>query len=1037
MLASPRRSLTPAAVFCAALILAAGALAAPPSLQASRVPTPPRIDGRLSDACWQQVPPVADFKLLKSGESPTQATAARVAFTDDALFFAFDCREDRPAQIQTKISRPDGGVYHDDCVEVFLAPFPDRSRYYHLIVNAAGVLQDELRQDISWQSKAGAAARKTDTGYTVELAVPLARLELDADVTPTWGLNLCREERPHGEISSWAPMASGFHDPDRFGTLSGLDLDLAPHVRRTLASRAELNAERADCLFHSLSDYRFSLGRRTAARTRRCWKALTAIGEQLRGAAAMPRLREIQTELNRLVADLDRLHSLAGKVELAAAMHKAGRPTSYAVCSVSTMSKRGPNSSLGHPVTKAVSLSAARNEYEPLQLLVVPLEKDLHQVKVRASGLKSGPHSIPAENVTVNVVGFVNIKQPSGRSGAPPGLYADPLLDNHPVDIEASGCRPFWITYYVPPNTPAGTYEGAITVAPAGEQPATYPVLLRVFDFELPRASFLRTSFGLSEGSILSRYGLPPAPNIPSGYHFGSWTGADIRGIANYFGSGVFEGALDTRVKHTGRRSIRIDCERAEKGTHEAPRACYYHDPPLKLAPKHKYSVKFFYRTTGVPDNGAYCSALGGAGGGVGLKASDQWTEAHFTMTTGDEGTARLYFGLRRPGQVWFDDVTIESEDRPGENLCPNPGFEAGDFALRRKILRAYRLNLLRHRASPTNIVSPRITVADDGKVTMDWTEFDEEISFLLDHGLTAFNMPWCRVARGWGKVTLTEDPKQLKQQEEILRQTEAHMVAKGWDRIGYLYIVDEPGKQYFPELKQAFGLIHKVAPRLKILLTFGYGATRPHEPGKPQYADLAGFVDIWVPHSDCFDREFLDTRRRAGDEIWDYVCISAQKPYANIWGIDYPGTDHRIVFWQCFAENMTGFLYWQTTYWKENPWENPLTYPGGNGDGSMFYPRKELAEGRYGPINSIRWELCRDGIEDFDYFRLLEQLVQRCEKLGKRKLAREGRKLLDLSPLTKSFTEYTDQPNALENRRLRIGSFLSRNADLLTQAAQ
>ncbi|MFQ6098032.1 MAG: DUF4091 domain-containing protein, partial [Armatimonadota bacterium] len=219
------------------------------------------------------------------------------------------------------------------------------------------------------------------------------------------------------------------------------------------------------------------------------------------------------------------------------------------------------------------------------------------------------------------------------------------------------------------------------------------------------------------------------------------------------------------------------------------------------------------------------------------------------------------------------------------------------------------------------------------------------------------------------------------------------------------------------PGVKAAFDLVHTAAPKLKTLLTLGYGASRPIEPGNPVYADLAGYVDIWVPHTDCFEEQFLAQRRQRGEEIWDYVCISAQRPYVNIWAIDYPGTDHRLVFWQAWRYDVTGFLYWAINYWKTNPWEDPMTYPGGNGDGSLLY------FGRDGPVNSIRWEIVRDGIEDYDYLALLRDTLPRLRG----RLRREVQRALDVSDITPSWTEYTENPQDIEARRIALGQLIVR----------
>src|SRR5262249_506489 len=59
----------------------------------------------------------------------------------------------------------------------------------------------------------------------------------------------------------------------------------------------------------------------------------------------------------------------------------------------------------------------------------------------------------------------------------------------------------------------------------------------------------------------------------------------------------------------------------------------------------------------------------------------------------------------------------------------------------------------------------------------------------------------------------------------------------------------------------------------------------------------------------------------------------------------------------------------------KANPWKNVYLF-GGNGDGTLFYPgTPEMIGGTtHIPIESIRLKLIREGLEDYEYLRMLEK---------------------------------------------------------------
>jgi hypothetical protein len=87
----------------------------------------------------------------------------------------------------------------------------------------------------------------------------------------------------------------------------------------------------------------------------------------------------------------------------------------------------------------------------------------------------------------------------------------------------------------------------------------------------------------------------------------------------------------------------------------------------------------------------------------------------------------------------------------------------------------------------------------------------------------------------------------------------------------------------------------------------------------------------------------------------------------------------------------MNGILYWAANFWNQtpDPWLDPVTYISGfdcsggwvlNGEGSLIYPgdRTKRYTGQpdvTGPVSSIRLELLREGIEDYEYIWMLEDL--------------------------------------------------------------
>jgi hypothetical protein len=68
-----------------------------------------------------------------------------------------------------------------------------------------------------------------------------------------------------------------------------------------------------------------------------------------------------------------------------------------------------------------------------------------------------------------------------------------------------------------------------------------------------------------------------------------------------------------------------------------------------------------------------------------------------------------------------------------------------------------------------------------------------------------------------------------------------------------------------------------------------------------------------------------------------------------------------------------------------EDPWS-----AGQGSSGVLLYPPRSNQE--HGPIDSVRWELFREGLEDYEYLCLAERLANEVTKAGNTELAGKGR---------------------------------------------
>jgi hypothetical protein len=150
------------------------------------------------------------------------------------------------------------------------------------------------------------------------------------------------------------------------------------------------------------------------------------------------------------------------------------------------------------------------------------------------------------------------------------------------------------------------------------------------------------------------------------------------------------------------------------------------------------------------------------------------------------------------------------------------------------------------------------------------------------------------------------------------------------------------------------------------------------------------------------YKQEVADDQRRKGADYWLYdvatTCLIGMSAQTN-----------RSIMWDTWRRGCHGYLYYLSTYWGQDftPWDRPsfllpgVTYRYRQGDGYFFYPPQR----KYDPekpildhvVPTIRWEMLREGAEDYDCLAMLQDLTQRAEK-RKLKAAKEGKVAMKLA---------------------------------------
>ncbi|MBE6367567.1 MAG: hypothetical protein E7052_06630 [Lentisphaerae bacterium] len=193
------------------------------------------LDGKLNEACWQQKSWQQDFTITNTANKAVEPTFFKVVNTPRGIYVAVQAHDKK---IISKLRKHDESVWHDDSIEIVVAPtaeFPSDENVReaaHFIVNADGSRFDSYmtagNDNSAWDPAWSAASQRTEQGFTLEIFLPFS-LFSDRNMEPgKWRFNLLRTHKG-GQVtlySAWNPARSA-SDTSNYGVLENIRFN--PH----------------------------------------------------------------------------------------------------------------------------------------------------------------------------------------------------------------------------------------------------------------------------------------------------------------------------------------------------------------------------------------------------------------------------------------------------------------------------------------------------------------------------------------------------------------------------------------------------------------------------------------------------------------------------------------------------------------------------------------------------------------------------------------------------------------------------------------
>lgn len=277
----------------------------------------------------------------------------------------------------------------------------------------------------------------------------------------------------------------------------------------------------------------------------------------------------------------------------------------------------------------------------------------------------------------------------------------------------------------------------------------------------------------------------------------------------------------------------------------------------------------------------------------------------------------------------------------------------------------------LMRRTRQTHFLIPReiisASVSTDGRYTFDFTHTKRLIELFLSLGFTYIegNLLAYR-ADFWDSTFLVDAagetvPALSDQGYDYMSQYmiawREFLIDNNWLSILYQHVADEPIPACAQEYRILSGIVRKFLPGVPLMEAV-------------EMADLDGAVDIWIPKNSWYTehREAFERKRRNGDKLWFYTCCFPGGFYLNrLW--DMPLIRTRLLHTGNYRYDMEGYLHWGFNFCDadKDPYnQKDIFFPPG--DTHLSYPHGDK------PIGSMRLEMMRCGVEDYELLSLLAE---------------------------------------------------------------
>ncbi|MHA1338575.1 MAG: DUF4091 domain-containing protein [Promethearchaeota archaeon] len=270
--------------------------------------------------------------------------------------------------------------------------------------------------------------------------------------------------------------------------------------------------------------------------------------------------------------------------------------------------------------------------------------------------------------------------------------------------------------------------------------------------------------------------------------------------------------------------------------------------------------------------------------------------------------------------------------------------------------------------------------------IEFNFTRWLNDLDYGFNHGMRYFPITWHPTGINWSESALnyTNEYKILLEWYigNITNQIATKTTPWGTDYLehAYFFIRDEPSPIYYPLLINISYIIHNISNQVRIMETLNQPLETYPDEFLSEIDIYCMYIHKWMPSKhfpkdneingwpqrlDEFVKSHTFPRKK---EIWVYHTHNRfPTPDTDIY---MAGILQRNSFWLHWIYNIPGWLYWSFNWGTDM--NGGYGYAGFGESTLIGFGENEE------PLGSLRLERIRDGIEDYEYFWILNNTLSK-----------------------------------------------------------